>query len=25
VDDVQAVVDRFNEQLRVFRERNKKE
>ena len=25
VDDVQAVVDRFNEQLRVFRERNKKD
>ena len=25
VDDVQAVVDRFNEQLRVYRERDKKE
>ena len=25
VDDVQAAVDRFNEQLRVFRERNKKD
>ena len=25
VDDVQAVVDRFNEQLRVFRERDKKD
>jgi len=25
VDDVQAVVERFNEQLRVFRERNKKD